>query len=147
MSTFEKTKISNDIGQTINPQIEEKQDSLIQSLNQVEEKLNDLTTNFNEESLWLLRRMVKLMESNGTVDGLNRQRVVVDSTVGIIPNAYYAGANQFNIPNSTVFAPLNQASATYVQPVQTGPVDPRWAIIDQARLVYNQGIRSHLSFS
>ncbi len=147
MSTFEKTKISNNAGETINPQIEEKQDSLIQSVNQVEEKLNDLTTDFNEESLWLLRRMVKLMESQGTVDSANRQRVNVENQVSILPTAYYAGINQFNIPNSTVFAPLNNPSATYVQPVQTGPVDPRWQIIDQARLVYNQGIRSHLLFS
>lgn len=101
----------------------------------------------SSEEAVLLRRLVKLMESNATVDPANRQRIIVENQVAVLPSAYYAGANQFNIPNSTVFAPLNNSSATYVQPVQTGPVDPRWQIIDQARLVYNQGVRSHLSFT
>ncbi|NTW90574.1 MAG: hypothetical protein HGA35_01340 [Erysipelotrichaceae bacterium] len=99
------------------------------------------------EEATLLRRLVKIMESNSVVDAANRQRIIVEGTVYNLPSSYYAGANQFNIPNSTVFAPLLNGSATYVQPVQTGPVDPRWQIIDQTRLNFQQCIRGNLSFT
>ena len=133
-------KLVNSTGEPINPATSEKQDEII--TNQ-----ENLPTAFNNEALWLLRRLVKIMESQGTVDSQNRQRVYIDGG-NIVLSAYYAGASQFNIPNSTVFAPgYNGTSITYVQPVQTGPVDPRWQIIDQARLVSEQGIRSHLSFT
>ncbi|NTU69241.1 hypothetical protein HGB13_00205, partial [bacterium] len=94
-----------------------------------EETLQALPTSFNDEYLWLLRRLVKIMESSGTVDIQNRQRINVDNQVTVLPSSYYTGIGQFNIPNSSVFAPQNNSNVTYVQPVQTGPVDPRWQII------------------
>lgn len=108
---------------------------------------NPILNPATEESLIQLKRIVKLLESSGIVDLSGRQRISVDNQVSILPASYYAAANQFNIPSSTLAAPMLNAGVTYVQPVQTGPYDPRWKAIEDSRVAYNQGIRSHLSFS
>jgi hypothetical protein len=110
-------------------------------------RVTDFNTSDLVNTFVLLKRIAKLLEPVGTVDSANRQRIVVEGTTNILPSSYYAGVNQFNIPNSTVFAPLNNAGVTYVQPVQTGPVDPRWQIIDAARMTNAVGIRNNLVFS
>jgi hypothetical protein len=102
---------------------------------------------FEEQSLWLLRRLVKLMESGGTVDPQNRQRVLVDGVTSILPSSYYAAPQQWNFATNTTPISNNGTNVTFIQPVQTGPVDPRWQIIDQARLNFAQGIRTHLIFT
>lgn len=109
-----------------------------------EETLAALPSAFNNEALWLLRRMVKLMESNATVDIANRQKVVVESIPSIL-GGYTIGGNTANYP--TAGAPLNNPSTNYFLQTWAGPVDPRWTNIEIARTNYNTGVRSHLSFT
>jgi len=97
-----------------------------------------------DETILLLRRMVKMMESNAVVDANMRQRVSVDNTVATLPNTYGLGAAGTNYP--TVLNP--QATTTvYYQPTWAGPIDPRWTNLEQARISYNTGIRNNLLFT
>jgi hypothetical protein len=105
--------------------------------------ISDVTT-INDEALWLLRRMVKLLESSGTVDARNRQRVIVDA-VGAAPT------------EGTTSLPVNIAAGAafigYVGIANTAaagfgfPVDQRYEIIDRARDTYANGIRANLVWS
>lgn len=100
--------------------------------------------NATEESILLLRRIVKMLESNTVVDTLMRQRISVDNTVSVLPTTYPLTVAGTNAP--TVGIPL--ASGTiYYQPTWSGPVDPRWTSLEQARLSYNTGIRNNLIFT
>jgi len=100
---------------------------------------------------WLLRRMVKMMESNTVVDSNSRQKVVVEALVGSslgLPIYGPASGQQYpstNVP--TANAPAQSPSLVYWQPVWVGPVDQRWEITDRARTAYNLGIRNNLIFS
>jgi hypothetical protein len=108
MSYFEQTKITDSNDVVINPA--------------------------TEESILLLRRMVKLLESNAVVDINMRQKVFV-------AGAYPAT----NTP--TGFAPAINAGPQYWLPVWVGPVDQRFQVIDAARNTYANSIRNNLTFS
>jgi len=100
MSYFEETKVTNSSGTAINPT--------------------------EEESIVLLRRIVKLLESSAVVDSANRQKVVVES-----------------LPTLTTVTTV----ATLTNMATIGSVDPRYLFIDTARNAYANCIRSKLSFS
>lgn len=105
-------------------------------------------TQITEDTL-LLRRLVKLLESNATVDINNRQKVVVENLNSALQSvtglSSGAGVATTNFP--TANAPVSYVNTSYWLPVWIGPVDQRFQIMDAARLVYDQGIRSHLIFS
>lgn len=98
----------------------------------------------SEDSNTLLRRIVKLLESQAVVDIQNRQKVTIDSvTANSLTTAGFNTALVGNIvttgaPTLGTIAPL---------PIWEGPVDQRFRIMDAARLTYDQGIRSHLAFT
>jgi len=128
--------VRNAKSEIVNPATEEKQDAINTKLDNLatEETLQsivgtqeNLSNAFNEESLWLLRRMVKLLESNATVDILNRQRVAVETAV---------------ISSGTVTTVGTVSNLALV-----GGIDPRYTYIEQAKINYNTGVRSHLSFT
>jgi hypothetical protein len=96
-------------------------------------------------TILLLRRIVKILEAVATVDSANRQRVAIDSVTGVISTMGVAVAAGPNTP--TLAAPVMPGTAVYWQPIWEGPVDQRWRIIDAARQSYNSGIRNHLSFT
>ena len=104
MSYFEQTKLTDSTGVVVNPA--------------------------TEESVLLLRRMVKLLESNAVVDIQNRQRIVVEGMLGTIGNAIGTVRIEQSGGMGALFL-----------------VDQRYQIMDAARLGYNNGIRSHLTFS
>jgi len=91
-----------------------------------------------DESLVYLRRMVKLMESQATVDGANRQRVVVDSFGATVTGVGSSGAG---VPRVTV-ASDSAFSATITS--LNGWGDGMFQ--DVARNTYANGIRANLSF-
>jgi hypothetical protein len=111
--------------------------------------INDATAN---EALVLLRRMVKLLESNAVVDIQNRQKIIIDSvtlggtSLGVAVNGLssLAGVPSPNAP--TANAPIQQVSSSNWLPVWTGPVDSRFQIIDAARNTYANAIRSKITF-
>lgn len=86
-----------------------------------------------DETIILLRRLVKLLESNAVVDANNRQRVAVETLPAV------------SIASSQTLATVSTVST--ISAISTQPVDQRYQIIDAARLTYNEGIRSHLTFS
>jgi hypothetical protein len=77
-----------------------------------------------DDSVVLLRRMVKLMESQAVVDTQMRQRVVVDTGAIVVSG-------------SVTVATITSLS-------QLAGVDSRWQIIDWSRQAYNSGIRGNL---
>lgn len=77
----------------------------------------DSTVESLNESVILLRRIVKLLEPSGTQDAAQRQRVTIGSIETGISIGSYGGP------------------------------DPRFQIMDWAKTNYNTGIRSNLIFS
>ncbi|MEI6054196.1 MAG: hypothetical protein WCQ49_02380 [Candidatus Saccharibacteria bacterium] len=116
---------------------------------------NDIVINpATEESILLLRRMVKLLESNAVVDIANRQKITIDSmTTGALPSigvstpGLDSGANTPTTNRPTANAPVSAPNAVYWQPVWIGPVDQRFQVIDAARNTYANSIRNNLTFS
>ena len=88
--------------------------------------------------------MVKMMESNTVVDSQMRQRIVIDGTVVTMPQSYALTVAGTNFP--TVLNPQSTATV-YYQPSWSGPIDPRWTNLEQARISYNTGIRNNLLFT
>lgn len=99
MSYFDRTKLTNDTGVVVNPA--------------------------QDETVILLRRLVKVMESQAVVDNQMRQRVTIDV-----------------MPTTTVNGTVTVGSITSMN--QMAGVDSRWQIIDWSRQAYNSGIRSNL---
>ena len=96
--------------------------------------LNATGTTINpatEETLQLLRRMVKLLEPLATVDSSNRQRISLDSSIATV-----------TVSNAT--ASLLNAN---VNILLNGNVDPRYQMIDIARTAYATGVRANLKFT
>ena len=100
--------------------------------------LNENGTTINpatDESILLLRRMVKLLDSLATVDVQNRQRVTIDAapvTIAVSqPTATLLNANVNTVTNIAGY----------------GGVDPRYQFIDAARVAYATGIRANLKFT
>jgi hypothetical protein len=94
MSYFEKTKVTDSTGTLVNPA--------------------------TEESVLLLRRIVKQLEASATQDSANRQIVSV-ATGALSTLSTVTTLNQFN------------------------GVDPRYLFMDTARNAYANGIRSKLT--
>lgn len=99
------------------------------------EKINPAT----EETVLLLKRLVRILDSVATVDVQNRQRVVVES----------AAQTSITIAAAQTLATLTTVTnAVPVGNVATmGGVDPRFEFMELARISYSNGIRSKLSFS
>ncbi len=81
----------------------------------------------SEESLILLRRMVKLLESNAVVDVANRQRVSVE----VMPTT--------NVQGTVAVSTVTNVAAIAGHGLQQ--------FVDIARNAYANGIRSKLDFS
>jgi hypothetical protein len=114
------------------------------TLSSIDTEIKTMPNSFNEQSLWLLRRLVKLMESQAVVDAYNRQRVSVE-TIPTILGGYTAAAAATSLP--TAGAPVMNASTAYFVQTWAGPVDPRWTNLEQAKINYNTGVRANLSFT
>lgn len=113
--------LKNVAGTTVNPATQETLAALATATTSLNTTSATLAT---EESILLLRRMVKMMESQAVVDTSMRQRVTID----VIPTV------ATTVSSGTITANL-------------GGVDSRWQIIDWSRQIYNSGIRDHLTFS
>lgn len=115
MAYFETTKVTDPIGNVVNPA--------------------------TEESIILLRRMVKLLESQSATDIANRQRLTLDSiTAGV------------TLPTVTTVSTVSAVTGiTNALPTGTNVIgfvgqDQR-QFIDIARNTYANSIRNKLTFS
>jgi hypothetical protein len=114
-----------------------------------------------DESVLLLRRMVKILDSLATVDQQSRQKVNVDAinsgiSIGVVqitPGLLQMTPNQATAAslNMTAFQPtaslLNANVGTVTNIAGYGGVDPRFQFIDTARIAYATNIRANLNFS
>ena len=107
--------------------------------NTLGEKINPL----QDETVLLLRRIVKMLESSAVVDGKMRQRIITDSTSGVY-GTYNLTAAGTNFPTNS--APITSSTVSYVA-TWNGPIDPRWTNVEQARITYNTNIRNKLKFT
>ena len=94
----------------------------------------------SEESVLLLRRIAKLLESNGVVDATGRQRCVLDtldltsaSAGGSLLNMVITGGSA-----NITFGP--NGNNNYAS-------DSSWFLVDVARYSYASGIRTSLKWT
>lgn len=130
MAYFESTKLKDAQGNPINP--------------------------VENEQIILLRRLIKLIESQSATDIANRQRITLDNiaagltlgAVGSIISALPAGTNAIGNITSIVNAlPAGtNAIGNITNLTQLAGADQR-QFIDVSRTNYNTGIRSRLTFS
>ena len=114
---------------------------------------DDVTTPANNDVLTLLKRMVKLLESQGTVDVNARQRIAVETmptvavTLATAPSTPIVSANVAATGIWPTVANPFTLSGANIAPVaiMEGPVDQRWRIIDAARTSFAVGIRAKLT--
>lgn len=104
-----------------------------------------------EDSNVYLRRIVKLMESQATVDGANRQRVNIDGfgTNGALVTGTGvggAGVPRVTVSSDSSFTLALGAGANTIGSVLIGGYDQR-QFIDGARNTYANSIRQNLTFS
>lgn len=100
-----------------------------------------------DESILLLRRMVKLLDSIATVDSQNRQRVTIDA-VPVTIAVSQPTATALNVTAVQPTATLLNANVNTVTNIAGyGGVDPRYQFIGAARLAYANGIRANLKFT
>lgn len=97
------------------------------------DKDNNKISPATEESVVLLRRIAKLMESQAATDPQQRQRVTIDA--GTLPTV------------STVTAVTTVATVTAVTNIAALNGWNQQMFADPARAAYNTGIRRWLSFS
>lgn len=124
MTLIREFNVKNVAGTTINPATTEDITALPQKI--------------DEGSNWMLRRIMKMLDSLQTVDASNRQRVAVETSCAI-STTIAAGT----IGNAVGTVRLEQAGGFG----SLWMVDQRWQIIDQARTAYATGIRPNLVFS
>lgn len=116
-----------------------------------------VTNPATEESILLLRKILKVLESNATVDNKQRQKVTIEaigtnsSPASTEINATIpvtaVGTNIGTTIAGNAVAVVPAIGAPYYQAVWEGPVDQRWRIIDAARNTFANSIRTKLSFS
>lgn len=112
--------LKNVAGTNINPATED-------TLSALNTKATALATLASDDSVILLRRMVKVMESQATVDSSNRQRVAVEA-----------------MPTTAVTL---SSLATVTTVNQISGVDGKFLLIDTARNAYATGVRNNLVWS
>lgn len=136
MAYFEQTRITDQNGNVINPA---EQQTLFSS-DPPDAALGPVVRTAwgsIDDQITLLRRIVKLMESQAATDPQQRQRVVIDTTPTVTLGAGTASIGNANVI-STVTSITNLAG-------QFG-----WnqqILSDPARISYNTGIRQQLTFS
>jgi hypothetical protein len=104
----------------------------------------NIPQDIDNESVWLLRRMVKLMESQSTVDIANRQRVTVDA---MTPWMWVNFGIWVSLVGNWVTSAAPLLTTLYPLPVWEWPVEQRWRVMEDSHQAYQIWIRQHLSFT
>ena len=92
------------------------------------------------EQVILLRKLLKIMESQATIDSSQRQRIALDAVTSnlTLSNVTTVGtvSSVSSLPTLSTVTTLNQFAG----------VDLRWQWMENARIAYNTGIRSKLTY-
>lgn len=139
MAYFEKTRVTNAAGETINPAEQQELYTNNPPLEAQAPAVRTLPGSVDDEIV-LLRRIVKLLESQAAVDPQQRQRMTLDSiSAGVaLPTVTAVTAV------TTVTTVATVSSVTNIAAVN-GWNQQMFA--DPARTAYNTGIRRWLAFS
>lgn len=113
MAYFELTNVADDRGRIANPA--------------------------SEESIILLRRIAKILESTAAADAQQRQRVTVDSITGALTLA--------TITTVGTVSSITAGTITTVGNIGTMAGWNQQMFADPARTAYNTGIRQQLTFA
>lgn len=106
------------------------------AVNQGAEDTVDAVTLMSEQVI-LLRKLLKIMESQATIDSLQRQRVTVDAlTSGLTLSGVTTVGSISTLPTLSTVTNVNQFAS----------VDLRFQWAENARIAYNTGIRSKLTY-
>ncbi len=123
MSYFDQTRVSNAAGTAINP--------------------------VQDETIILLRRIAKLLESSAVTDSSQRQRVIVEQ--GTAANLLVTASGTVAANSTAVASTVNMGQVVVgfggQATAAANIIDSRFSLIDIARNTYSNGIRSKLSWS
>lgn len=141
MAYFEQTKITNISGNVINP-AEQQTLYTTDPPNDAAGPVVRTQRGSVDDQITLLRRILKLLESQAATDPQQRQRIVVDAALPTGANSIgtvVIGAGTASIGNvATVASVTNIANvAGWNQQI----------FADPARTAYNTGIRAQLTFT
>lgn len=110
------------------------------------QKLKDSSGNIinpaQDEQIVLLRRLIKLIESQNATDLANRQRITIDSITAGVALATVSAVTAI----TNALPPGTNAIGAITNVQQLAGADHR-QFIDIARTAYNTGIRSRLNFT
>lgn len=90
----------------------------------------------------LLRKLLKLMESQATIDNLQRQRITIDAITGGLTLGTVSAVTTV----TTVSTVSSITAGTLTNLNQLAGVDLRFQWAENARIAYNTGIRSKLTY-
>jgi hypothetical protein len=113
----------------------------------------------NYDLINFMQRFMKLLESNGTVDSNNRQRIAVEAMpTTTVTGSVNIGTNASLVAGAALIGTVGTAqtinaangnpyvvTAANVQSTQESPVDQRWRIVHEARNAFANGIRKQLN--
>jgi hypothetical protein len=139
MAYFEQTRITDQNGNVINP----AEQQTLYSSDPPDAALGPaVRTAWGsvDDQITLLRRIVKIMESQAATDPQQRQRVVIDTTPVVT-----LGAGTASIGNANVVTTVTTVGTITNLAGQFG-----WnqqILSDPARVSYNTGIRQQITFS
>ena len=115
---------------------------------------NNQLNSSTEESILILRKIVKLLESNATTDSQQRQKIEI-SPYDLAAPTYYTGtvlsANNYGAslngyPTGNNYSTIGVTFGTNV--ASSNPAyDSRWMLFDMAHQAYSKGIRKGLKCS
>jgi len=103
----------------------------------------NIAHNATEESILLLRRIVKLLEPMAVVDNAFRQRITPEQPTAANLNATVSIAGSQTLTTVTGVT----TCSTVTSMTQLAGVDARYMFTDLARAAYNTGMRNNLIFS
>lgn len=146
MAFFEQTKITDQNGNVINP----AEQQTLYSSDPPDAALGPaVRTAWGsvDDQITLLRRIVKLMESQAATDPQQRQRVVIDTT-STVSGTVTLGAGTASIGNANVVTTVTTVGTVTSITNLAGQFGWNQQILsDPARVSYNTGIRQQLTFS
>lgn len=142
MAYFEATKLKDSSGNLINPAEKQTLYTTEPDSNTAASVIRTLPGSVDDQIV-LLRRIVKLMESQAAVDPQQRQRVTIDAfTAGVALPTVTAVTTV-----STVTAVTTVSTVTSVTNIAGLFSWNQQILSDPARTSYNTGIRNQLTFS
>jgi hypothetical protein len=100
-----------------------------------------------DESILLLRRMVKILDSIATVDSQNRQRVTLDAAPVAVTVIQGTASSLNAVVSQPTASNLNANVGTVTNIAGFGGIDPRFQFMEAARISYATGVRHNLQFS